>query len=286
VANGWAVILNGFHNKVAQGGNHATISGGSIHSIGACNYATIGGGTGNSVSDGASGATIGGGVSNTVSGATATSATIAGGNTNTASQIRATVGGGNANTASGNGSTVAGGDTNTASGTGASVVGGVSNTASGGWAVASGRGAAATANGMRAHGAMFSTPGDAQDASVILKAELATVVQTSLSLDGSGALLIPENTTWAISALVVGRRADADGENAAWRIETVAKRDAGSTTALVGTPAVVSLGANAGNVWAATITTNTAGNVNVRVTGEDAKTIRWVASLRIVQVQG
>ena len=285
VVNGWAVVMNGFHNKVAQGGNHATISGGSIHSIGAANYDTIGGGTGHTIADGASGSTIGGGVSNTIN-PNATSATIAGGNGNSVSQMRATIAGGNANTASGNGSSVAGGDTNTAAGSGSTVLGGVGNTATGAWSVASGYGAIATSNGMRSHGAQFTTPGDGQDTTVILKAEVATATTTTLSLQGSGGLVIPADTTWAFSALVVARRTDADGENAAWRVEGVFKRDAGNTAALVGTPTVTPLGANSGSTWSVAVTSATAGNLNIRVTGEDAKTIRWLATLRIAHVSG
>ncbi|WP_275560946.1 hypothetical protein, partial [Pseudomonas sp. 2(2015)] len=52
---------------------------------------------------------------------------------------------------------------------------------------------------------------------------------------------VPTDTTWAFSALVVARRTDVDGDNAAFEIKGCVKRDAGSTTALVGTPTVTSL---------------------------------------------
>lgn len=285
VVNGWAVIMNGFHNKVEAGGNHATISGGSIHSIGTNNYSTIGGGTGHVISDGGSGSTIGGGISNSIS-LNSSSATIAGGNTNSVTQMRATVGGGNANKASGNGSTVGGGDGNTAAGSQSTVPGGLNNTAAAAWSVATGAGAVASSNGMRSHGAMVTAPGDSQDSTVILKGDSTTATELGLSLHGSGGLVIPENTTWAISALIVARRTDADGENAAWRVETLVSRNAGSTNAVVGTPTVTPLGANSGNPWTVALTTYSAGNVNVRVVGEAGKTIRWLATLRIAHVSG
>jgi len=283
VVNGWACIVNGFHNRVTQGGNHATISGGSIHTIGNCNYATISGGTGHNIADGASGAAIGGGISHTVS---SSSTTIGGGNTNTASGMSSTVGGGRMHVASGSNSTVAGGDTNTASGSGSAIPGGISNTAGGLGSVATGRGANAFANGMRAHGSMVTTPGDSQDMVVNMKRDTTTAAASGLSLDGSGGLVIPVDTTWAIEATVVARRTDVDGESAAWRFTALMKRDAGNTAALIGTPAITSLGANAGNTWNLAVSYATAGNLNVTVTGEDGKTIRWLANLRIVSVSG
>ena len=283
VANGWAIILNGFHNRVAQGGNHATISGGSIHTIGNCNYATIAGGTGHNIADGASGAAIGGGIGHKAS---SSSTTIAGGNTNEASGMSSTVGGGRMHKASGSNSTISGGDTNAASGSGSAIPGGISNTAAGLGSIATGRGANAFAGGMRAHGSMVATPGDSQDMVVNMKRDTTTATASGLSLDGSGGLVIPVDTTWAIEATVVARRTDVDGESAAWRFTALMKRDAGNTAALIGTPAITSLGANAGNTWNLAVSYATAGNLNVTVTGEDGKTIRWLANLRIVSVSG
>lgn len=283
VVNGWACVVNGYHNRVAQGGNHATISGGSIHTIRNCNYATIGGGTGHEIAEGASGSTIGGGIGHKASN---TSTTIAGGNANEASGMSSTIGGGRMHKASGSNSTVSGGDTNQASGTGAVVPGGLNNTAAGLGAVATGRGANAFANGMRAHGSMVLTPGDAQDLVVNLKRDTTTPVASGLSLDGSGGLVIPVDTTWAIEATVVARRIDADGESAAWRFTALMKRDAGNTAGLIGAPTITPLGGNAGNTWSLAVSHATAGNLNITVTGEDGKTIRWLANLRIVSVSG
>lgn len=283
VVNGWAVVMNGFHNRVDQGGNHATISGGSIHTIGACNYSTIAGGTGHTISDVASGASIGGGISHVAS---SSSTTIGGGNTNTASGMSSTVAGGRMHVASGSNSTIGGGDTNTASGSGSAIPGGISNTAAGLGSVATGRGANAFANGMRAHGSMVSAPGDSQDMIVNLKRDTTDGVASGLSLDGTGGLVIPVDTTWAIEGTVVARRTDADGEYASWTFKAMLTRNAGNTALMVGTPAVASLGANSGNTWSVAVGYATAGNVNLTVAGEAGKTIRWLANLRIVSVSG
>lgn len=285
VANGWAIILNGFHNKVAEGANHATIAGGSIHSIEAnVNYPTIGGGTGNVIKTGGSAGTIAGGINHELSGS---SATIGGGTGNKSNGFHSTVAGGGSNEVTGNMSaTISGGESNTASGAGAVIPGGNGNTASGYHSTAAGRGAIAPSGGMRSYGAQFTAAGDAQDSTIIMKRESVNATAGGLSCDGASGLIIPENTTWAISGLIVARRADVDGENAAFEFKAVLKRDSGNTAALVGTPTVTPIGANAGNAWAVTIGAASAGNLNVTTTGEAGKTIRWVATLRIAHVSG
>lgn len=285
VANGWAIILNGFHNRVKAGGNHATVSGGSGQTIGNNNYATIGGGTGHNINDGAHGGTIGGGISNTIA-SNATSTTIAGGSNNIASGFHAAVGGGGRNTASGNASSVvSGGENNIASGAGAVVPGGNDNTASGNYSTAGGRGAVATAHGMRSYGSRFTDPGDAQDSTVIMTRELTGATPGNLSTSG-GPLTIPEHTTWAIDGLVVARRTDADDENAAFKFTAMFKRNAGNTASMGGTAVVTPIGANSGNTWTVTVGSTSAGQVNVSCAGEDGKTIRWLATLRIAHVSG
>lgn len=285
VVNGWAVIMNGFHNRVATGANHATISGGSIHTIEAnVNYSTIGGGTGNVIKTGGSAGTISGGINGELTGS---SATLGGGTGNKSNGFHSTVAGGGSNQVTGNMSaTISGGENGVASGAGSVIPGGNDNTASGYHSTAAGRGAVAGSNGMRSYGAKFATNGDAQDSTVIMKRESLDAAAGGLSCDGASGLVIPENTTWAIEGLVVARRADVDGENAAWKFTAVLKRDAGNTAALVGTPVVTSVGSNAGNTWAVAIGYATAGNLNVTATGEAGKTIRWLATLRIAHVSG
>ena len=296
--NGWACSVMGFHCKVHPGANHGTISGGSIHEIQAdASYGTIAGGTGHTLLASSAGASIGGGRTNqatmqdsTVSGgqlnkALHNSTSIGGGLGNTSSQQSATVGGGYYNTASGVSSTISGGQTNTASGEGAAVTGGRDNTAAGNYSRTGGRGAVASNAGEDVFASSgFTVPGDAQAVRVVLKRETADA--TPSDLQGPAALppVVPENTTWVFRALVVARRSHVDGENAAWEVRGLIKRDAGNTTALVGTPSVVSIGASAGNVWSLTVANYSVGHLRLVATGEAGKTIRWVASLESVQV--
>lgn len=89
-------------------------------------FATVGGGRGNSASDGYS--TVGGGFDNTASGIYST---VGGGEANTANSVSATVTGGAHNTASGGWSSVGGGAANTALGIHSVVAGGQANCAGG-----------------------------------------------------------------------------------------------------------------------------------------------------------
>ncbi len=131
-------LVGGFSDNAAQDGAHGvTIAGGG--QAGAPNrvsdhFGTVGGGLDNRAgsSDGdpatALFATVAGGLSNTASDI---ESAVAGGAGNTADGLGSAVAGGAGNTASGDYSTVAGGNPNTASGTASAVAGGNSNTASG-----------------------------------------------------------------------------------------------------------------------------------------------------------
>lgn len=299
VVNGWACSVVGFHCKINAGANHITIGGGSRHVAAAdAAYGTIGGGTLNEVAGNE--ATVAGGRSNKatantalVSGganntASASAAVVSGGTSNAASNANAVIVGGNSNVASGNSASVGGGLTNTASATAATVPGGRDNTASGTNSLATGRGAVALENGQHAHAAVpFTTPGDAQVNRWSLKKQTTDATAANLEADTGAPPVIPQNTTWAFSALVVARRADADGDNAAYEVRGCLKRDTGNTAALVGVPSVTALGASAGAAaWTVSVAAFSVGTLRLIVTGEAAKTVRWVAELRAAQVSG
>lgn len=324
--NGYHTKVEAGANHCAMGGGslhkigadtaYAVIAGGTEHSHGANGaYNVIGGGWTNTINDGAgactiaggrsgtasgSGATLGGGYTNTSTGdkstvaggeqnqATTTNSTVSGGYQNKAiTGTSNTVGGGYQNQALGNYSTVGGGLTNKATGVGATVPGGRDNTAAGDYSVASGRGAVASNAGENAYSSgPFVTPGDAQTATTVLKQTTTNATVTPLWNPNNGTPVIPASTTWAVDMLIVARRTDVVGENAAWLIRSCIKRDTGSTAALVGTPTITPFGANTGNTWSVAHTVDTTGPVRFTVTGETGKTIRWVGTLNVTQVQG
>jgi hypothetical protein len=153
--------------------------------------------------------------------------------------------------------------------------------------LAVGTGANATLYGQKAFAnGSFATAGDAQRGMYVLRNITTTNGVTELFLDGaSERLVLPDNSLFTFDILVAGRRTDATGGGAGYRFVGVAKKDAtaGSIT-FVGTPSKTIIG-ETNNAWDAAVTVDTtAGSLRVRVTGETAKTIRWVATVQTTEV--
>jgi hypothetical protein len=135
-----AMIGGGRENGAS--GEWSTVAGGDTN-LASADHATVSGGGRTDLDDPATGnratdtyATVGGGGDNQAGNAdgdptNADSATVCGGQHNTASANGSTVGGGGQNEASTSFSTVAGGFANQASGSGSTIAGGLANTASG-----------------------------------------------------------------------------------------------------------------------------------------------------------
>jgi hypothetical protein len=228
---------------------------------------------------------IGGGSSNTVTGQLGT---VSGGTGNLASSTYAAIGGGGLNTASGQLSTVAGGSTNVASGDNSAVGGGEVNTASGpSSAISGGSSAIASKHGQEAHAAgQFAAQGDAQRSIYVLRNSTSNATPTALFLDGASLrLTIASDTTWAFRIIVVARRTDADNESAIYEFYGGIDNNAG-TTALVGS-VVATTPIEDTAAWAVAVTAdNTNDALIITVTGEAAKTIRWVATVWTTEVTG
>ena len=302
VTNGWATVVLGFHNKIGDGANHITISGGSIHDVAAAvQHAVISGGTTNHVLASADYAVIGGGAGNTVSAiyaaiggglnavASARSATVAGGEANSATATYTSVGGGLSNLASASAATVAGGQSNIASGV-HSFVAGRDNTANIEATVATGRGAIASVPGERAHSSsVFAAQGDAQHRQFIMRNQTTNATPTRLFANAAATspMFVGADTTWAFTGLVAARRTDVDGESAGYKFEGVLDRHTtGASIAFVGTPTVTALSED-NAAWDCALSVDiTNGSLIITVTGEAAKTVRWVAHVSVVQVSG
>jgi hypothetical protein len=284
-------IAGGAHHLLddAAGGTHGTILGGSTQKILAGQYCTIAGGRLNTINSGdnstiaggythsidAANGTIGGGFTNTIS-SLGQQGTIAGGQSNTVSAAVATVGGGRDNIASGDYSTVPGGRTNTAAGHYSLAIGRESKTGTG-----------ANGQGQLAHAAgMFAAAGDAQVSHWVLRKTTTDATVGDMFTDGSAARpQVADDTTWMVKALVVARRTDADNESAAYELTACFDKNTAGSLTIVGavTKTVVAEDTAA---WDATIVAGSATALAVRVTGEAAKTIRWVAYVTTVEVSG
>jgi hypothetical protein len=242
----------GVFGSVIAGGGNSSGSGNRVYS----NFSTIGGGLGNRTGS---------------NGVTSIGATIAGGSANEASASYATVGGGHRNTASASYATVGGGSLNTASGSYATVPGG--------W------GASATHFSEQAYASgNFADPGDAQTSLYVLRRETGDDTLTELFLDGSfWRIILADNRVMTFDILVVASHRFGGGSSAGYQVAGVI-RNIGGVTAFVGTPVKTVLGENVAG-WDVQVEANDAVDaLVVKVQGSNGTTIRWVASVRTVEV--
>jgi hypothetical protein len=281
VANGLASQIIGMHCVTDLGTTHGAILGAADARITAEEYGVIVGGSGHRVSGKWAG--VFSGANNEASGV---GATVFGGSNNDASGGNATVIGGSGNTASANYG-LAGGGASTASEQYAVAIGERCTSAK--WhAVAVGMYAVASfPSGITIGGGRFAADGDAQSTVVTLKRQTTDANAGELRAGyPTERLTLPNNTTWAFDGLVLARRADADNESAAWQVSGCIDRNgAANTTALVGTPTVTVLGDDSSGAWQLAVTADTSnGALKFGITGEAAKTINWVAQIRLAQV--
>ena len=214
---------------------------------------------------------------------------------NTASNFYAAAINGSGNTASAN-AACAGGQTCTASGT-SSFAFGLQSQATAAQAVAIGNRAIANRIGMQAHAnGQFSTSGDAQRGTVVMRRQTTDATPTNLSLDGaaptgstitSSTHFILLNNQAVFADIRVVARSTSGTDHAAYMRRVLIKRDANAaSTAIIGTVLlptadIESAGAAAWDVGVTADTTN--GGMLITVTGAAATTINWTAEVSFVE---
>lgn len=131
----------------------------------------------------------------------------------------------------------------------------------------------------------FAAQGDAQASRIVLHRQTTDATTVTVGWGaGSTSYQLQPNQSAAFEFLVVAR-AVGTADTAAWKITGCYSRGATGTPTAIGTPTVTALGASAGAAtWTAVLTTDSAGGINVRATGEAAKTIRWVANFTASEV--
>ena len=201
---------------------------------------------------------------------------------------------GSSNTASGSNATALG-SSNTVSGPSASALG-TSNNVSGDNSVA--LGTYASDRGIKyalvfAAGSFAST-GDAQSMQMVARRSTTNATATDLTSNGAEAgstnqLVLPNASAYLVKANVIARE-NATGDSKSWEVTAHVVRGANAAaTALVGTPTVTTLFNAAGAAaWAVAVTADTTnGAIKFTVTGEAAKSIKWVTDIySCVQVSG
>lgn len=259
--------------SVIAGGGASVIpcvSGLPLPNVIAANFANINGGQNNIIEGDTS--VIGGGIGHRI-GPNAISSVIGGGSANqiAASSVVATIAGGRNNYVGiSTGGTVGGGHGNRAENQFATVPGGLD--------------ARATLHGQLAYaGGNFAAPGDAQTSLYVLRLATADSTPSELFLDGANQRLkLPDNSVWTFDILVVARSDGASG--AGYRITGVIKHNALGLTTFIGTPTVTTLGEQIAGWDAAVEADDVNDALVIRVTGASGVNVRWVASVRTVEV--
>lgn len=293
---GYAVDFQKYRQAAGQvaSGLASFIGGGGINSATAT-YSTVVAGTSNSAN--ANYSAVVGGSSNSANGSFSF---VGGGNGSTASGDYSFLGGGNTNTASSPYSFIGGGSSNAASTTTTGynvVVGGTNNQATGSYSAILGgsNGTTRSIVGMQTipacNAPISSTLGVSQSSLLILGVQTtdatATVLRSNTSAAGTtNQIILPNNSAYFFKGEVVSG-VTGGGNTKGWYIEGVIKRGSGvGTTALVGTPTVTSLYADAGAAtWALAVTADTSnGGLAVTFTGQAATTIRTVCKIQTTEM--
>ena len=252
------------------------------------NYASIGGGSGNTAD--VDYAAVGGGAYNTASGSYAY---VGGGDYNTVDGSSASVVGGSSNTVGGNYSSIGGGSSNTVGGNYSSIGGGSSNTASGENSTIPG-GKYATTNGIQgllSYGFAGGTLGQNQMSFFGGRADTANATPTRLTANAGAAsasnqLTLRNNSVFRVRGTVVARNNSANTAKE-WTFEALIKRGVSAgNTAIVGTPTITSTFADtAAASWAIAISADTTnGSLAITGTGAASTIIRWTAVVHSIEV--
>ena len=216
-------------------------------------------------------------------------AVVAGGYSNSANQQKGFVGAGQSNAAGDHSGVVCGSGNSAVGGQYGFIGGGISNVVdeASSWIPGGGY---ATTRGRKCVGAWaggnFSAVGDAQHAVGVLRRSTSDATQTELSLDGASPTwynrwVLPNNSSYLVRGQVVARQ-DSTGDTAMWEFVACIKRGASAAaTAMVVACTPASLAADSGAAtWAVAIDADTTnGSLRFRVTGQAAKSIKWVADI-------
>jgi hypothetical protein len=283
------VVVGGGNNQAT--GSYSFIGGGgdagtaANRNVASGDWSFVGGGRANTAS-GIGAVIVGGGMFNASAigpnTATGNSSFVGAGYNNNATNTGAGVLAGNNNTASGSFSSICGGSLSVANATNSTVVSGsyaTTRAISGNTVFAASNNPIASVNGVQ------------QCALLVLGVQTTDATATALRSDanaasGTNQVILPNNSAYFFTGEVVSG-VTGGGNTKGWTIEGVIKRGANAaSTALVGTPTVVSTYADVGAAtWAIAVTADTTnGGIRVTFTGQAATTIRTVCQIRTTEM--
>jgi hypothetical protein len=98
-------------------------------------------------------------------------------------------------------------------------------------------------------------------------------------------MVLPNNSARIFTIQVIGRRTDAVGGAAGYTFTGVIRRDANAASTTLTGAVVKAVVGETNAAWDATVNADTTnGSLRIQVTGEAAKTIRWVATVETTEV--
>jgi len=129
----------------------------------------------------------------------------------------------------------------------------------------------------------FSTPSDSISKTYLLRGITTNNTESEIFLSDGNRIEVPANTTIFYTADIVARRTDATDESAGYQLKGVVDNFSG-TVADVGSLYELVV-AEDDAVWTVDARADDTNNsINIYVTGEDSKTIRWTALVKTVEV--
>jgi hypothetical protein len=134
----------------------------------------------------------------------------------------------------------------------------------------------------------FASNGDAQAGRYLLRGTTISSAPQELLIDGNSGsvrLVLPDNSSWTFKITVTGHRTDLGDGRAGYTAAGVIYRGSGSATTSIQGSVNKTVLAESNPTWDINISADTTnGALRVSVTGENAKTIRWVALVETVEI--
>lgn len=148
-----------------------------------------------------------------------------------------------------------------------------------------------TSNSLVYASGRFASSGDAQVGTYLLRTNTILSTPTEMFLDGTSGiqrLVLPDNSTWSFTVTITAHVTSGSGPTggrASYKFDGVVYRDSGANTTTIQGRVQKNVIAESNPAWDANIVANTStGSLQINVTGEAGKTIRWVAKVETVEI--
>ena len=125
------------------------------------------------------------------------------------------------------------------------------------------------------------------DSGSVNKQRIGTVSTTTATVTDIFNIPLVDDSTWFFEVDIAARRTDVNDESAAYKIQGAIDRNTGvGTTAIVGSVIKTIIAEDTAGWDVTAIADVTSGGLQIRVTGEGSKTIRWTSVLKTIEIKG